>query len=68
MIIILIILLYIDIDSIKSNYKITYYQDFISIRNWTGRNITLGFNVSENWAKYIDYKLYDSEGAEVIFF
>ena len=65
MIIILIILVFLDNSSYKSNYKITYYQDFISIKNWTGRNITLGFNVSENWTKYIDYKLYDSEGAEV---
>ena len=65
MIIILIILVSLDISSYKSNYKISYFQDFISIRNWSDKTITLGFNVSENWTKYIDYKLYDSEGKEV---
>ena len=65
MIIILIILVFLDISSYKSNYKISYFQDFISIRNWSDKTITLGFNVSENWTKYIDYKLYDSEGKEV---
>jgi hypothetical protein len=65
MIMILIILVSFDILSYKSNYKISYFQDFISIRNWSDKTITLGFNVSENWTKYIDYKLYDSEGKEV---
>ena len=67
MILIFIILVYIDIISIYSNYKISYFQDFMPISDWNGKNITIGFNVSENWTNKIEFFLQDAEGKDVNF-
>ena len=65
MVTILIGLVSVDIFYYKSNYKISYFQDFIPIKDWADKTITLGFNVSENWTDYINYQLFDSEGKEI---
>ena len=45
--------------SIISNYTVSYSQDFIKINDWSKRNITIGFNVSENFKDEVSYELID---------
>lgn len=65
MILIFSYLTYYEIISIKKNYTISYSQDFIQRITWNNKNITLGFNVSENFSNDINFSLEDSIGDKV---
>ena len=58
-------LTYVEYTTITENYSIGYSQEFISRKEWNGRNITIGFNVSEDYTEEINFALEDSEGIPV---
>ena len=56
--IILFIILYIQAEN---DYTVSYSQDFIPRRNFSDKNITLGFNTSNEWKNKLIFELYDSK-------
>jgi hypothetical protein len=45
----------------KKNPSISYYQDFIRKREFVGKKITLGFNVSDEWKDQVIFTLYNQD-------
>lgn len=62
MIMIFSYLCFTEIRDYKSNYTVSYSQEFIPRERWNGRNITFGFNVSENFSDKLNFSIEDSEG------
>ena len=55
-----VVLFFYEKDHSKSNPAISYSQDFIRKREWVGKKITLGFNVSDEWKNDVNFTLYDT--------
>ena len=54
-----------EIVCIKQNYSFSYSQEFILRKDWKGKEITIGFNVSEEWKNDVNIELYDSQDKAV---
>ena len=67
MICILIGLSILEIKSFNDNYEISYSQGFIKRKQWDGRIITFGFNVSEEWENKVSFELEDSAENKINF-
>ena len=65
MILICIFLFINEILSIKINYSISYAQEFIHRRDWSGKKITLGFNTSEQWTDRLEFRLINSKNETI---
>ena len=61
MIAIIIGLIINEIVSIKNNYSISYSQEFINSKEWSQKQITIGFNVSKEWENDVIFDLLDSD-------
>jgi hypothetical protein len=60
LIIIFILLFFHEINESRNNPSVKYSQDFIKLKNWTGKKITIGFNVSEEWKNEMIFTLFNS--------
>ena len=56
-----------EIQSFNDNYEISYSQGFIKRKQWSERNITFGFNVSEEWEDEVSFELEDSKEDKINF-
>lgn len=56
-----IILFFIIYFESKKNPSISYYQDFIRKREFVGKKVTLGFNVSDDWKDQVIFTLYNQD-------
>ena len=45
----------------QKNPSISYYQDFIRKREFVGKKVTLGFNVSDDWKDQVIFTLYNQD-------
>ena len=64
-IIIFLLLFLYEITKSKKYPSVKYSKDFMKLRQFTGKTITLGFNVSEEWDKEIIFTLFDSIGRTI---
>ena len=60
-----IILFFIIKEKSKKNPSISFYQDFIRKREFIGKKITLGFNVSDQWKDQVVFTLYNQDNETV---
>lgn len=60
-----IILFFIIKEKSKKNPSISFYQDFIRKREFIGKKITLGFNVSDQWKDQVIFTLYNQDNETV---
>ena len=60
LIIIFILLFFHEINESRNNPSVKYSQDFIKLKNWAGKKITIGFNVSEEWKNEMIFTLFNS--------
>lgn len=54
-----------DYSNVEKDYSVSYSQEFIKGREWSQRNITLGFNISEDMINNTEIELEDSSGEKV---
>ena len=55
-----------EIISFKTNYSISYSQEFIKSNEWSEKQITIGFNVSKDWENKVNFTLLDKDNYEIV--